>query len=714
MSSLTNILGRVRESNPELAEDLEKEIMPLLNRLPFGLNFERHTPERVHLPDRKIRRGDKVVFRAPRGESNKNLDPRIWTVEHLEGRGEERIANLIEHGPVPPQAMTTRLTKDLIVVAEFRDPVYPGLRSTGKVERGGDRPFHTVINGENFYALETLLFAYEGKVDCIYIDPPYNTRDKDWKYNNDYVDSDDAYKHSKWLAMMERRLKLAKRLLNPEDSALIVTIDEKEYLRLGMLLEQIFPGCKIQMVTSVISSKGVIRDREFSRVEEYIFIVLLGTASIAPWNQNMLDAKTGKEKDGKTVDWLGLRRREPSSIRGARPNQFFPVYVNVLDGSFHSIGEPIKDGIDRNSIPPPKGAIAIWPLTPKGKEMLWGLTPESLRKLMKEGFARTRNWNPKKKTVAVQYLPEGTVAKIQLGEEIRTLGYDEDGAIQAIYQVSGKAMIPKRVWNQPSHNAEMGGTNMLTALIPDRSFPYPKSLYAVEDTLRFFVAGKPNALIVDFFSGSGTTAHAVMRLNKQNGGRRRSICITNNEVSAKEEALYTENGLRQGDHEWEHYGICEYITKPRIHAAITGKTHTGKAIEGNYKFIDIFPLADGFEENAEFFDLTYEDPERVRHDLSFSAIAPLLWMRAGSEGRRIHVPTTSFDVTDRYGVLFNLDASRAFVKAVREAPDLRVAYIVTDDQPQYQMVADELPHSVEPVRLYESYLTTFRINTGRD
>jgi adenine-specific DNA-methyltransferase len=93
--------------------------------------------------------------------------------------------------------------EDLVVVAEVRDPIYPGLVSTGKVERGGNKPFHTVINAENFHALETPLFTHRGKVDAIYIDPPYNTGAKDWKYN-DYVEGDDHYRHSKWLAMMRK------------------------------------------------------------------------------------------------------------------------------------------------------------------------------------------------------------------------------------------------------------------------------------------------------------------------------------------------------------------------------------------------------------------------------------------------------------------------------------------------------------------------------
>ena len=107
-------------------------------------------------------------------------------------------------------------------------------------------------------------------MDCIYIDPPYNTGAKDWKYNNDYVDGNDAYRHSKWLSFMQRRLQLAKKLLNPADSVLIVTIDEKEYLHLGCLLEEMFPEARMQMITSVISRNGTSRENEFSRVEEYI------------------------------------------------------------------------------------------------------------------------------------------------------------------------------------------------------------------------------------------------------------------------------------------------------------------------------------------------------------------------------------------------------------------------------------------------------------
>ena len=302
MSRLTELISRVERKDPELAGELAAQVKTLTNRREFGLNFERHIPESVELPGRKVQRGDKVRFRPPSGTGGQVVDERLWIVSRLGKVDGVRTAHLIEYNAGREPASTTRAVGDLIVVAEFRDPIYPGLRSTAKVERGGVKPFHAVINAENYHALEALQFAYEGKVDCIYIDPPYNTRDKDWKYNNDYVDSDDAYRHSKWLAMMERRLKVAKGLLNPADSVLIVTIDEREYLRLGLLLEQVFQEGRIEMVTSVISAKGVIRQGRFSRVEEFIFFVTLGAAAVHPWNQNMLDDDYESGSAGELVE----------------------------------------------------------------------------------------------------------------------------------------------------------------------------------------------------------------------------------------------------------------------------------------------------------------------------------------------------------------------------------------------------------------------------
>ena len=160
--------------------------------------------------------------------------------------------------------------------------------------------------------------------------------------------------------------------------------------------------------------------------------------------------------------------------------------------------------------------------------------------------------------------------------------------------------------------------------------------------------------------------------------------------------------------------ICDYITKPRIAAAVTGKTPDGKDVDGDYKFTDEFPIAEGFEESAEFFTLTYETPVAVSHNRAFERIAPLLWMRAGSEGRRIQkLPAQGWEVANTYGLLIDLDKAAAFCKAIEAKGKIRIAYIVTDDERRFQSVVRRLPETIEPVRLYESYLINFRFSMGR-
>lgn len=710
MSRLTDLIAQAKSSDAQLGADLEREFRVLSSRLPFGLNFERHRPEAVELPQRPVRKGDKVRVLPERGSTAKG-DHRLWQVARIVRTGQGKVAQLEPLDGLDRKTRTVALG-DLNVVAEFRDTIYPGLVSTGRVERGGDKPCHTVINGENYHVLKALTYTHRGKVDAIYIDPPYNTGAKDWKYNNDYVEGDDLYRHSKWLAMMERRLLLAKELLNPADSVLVVTIDEKEYLRLGLLLEQSFPEASIEMVTTVISAKGVARFGQFSRVEEFIYFVRVGASVVELGEHNMLDdSRSASAQIGRAVDWLGLRRREPTARRGARPNQFYPIFVNVRSGHIHSIGKAIADDVDRTLVVAPKGTFAVWPLRPNGDEGLWGITPETATRYLQSGFIRARNHKPELGQAAIHYLPSGTVDAIQ-DDQIEITGRDPDGAVQAVYR-DRKGVIPKRVWNVPAHNAETGGSLVLNKLIPGRRFPFPKSLFAVEDSLRFFIAAKPEAIILDFFSGSGTTAHAVMRLNRQDAGRRQCICVTNNEVAADEQRTLHEKGLRPGDPEWEQWGICDYITKPRVAAAITGETPDGEPIQGDYKFTDEFPMAAGFEENAEFFTLTYETPVSVSHHAAFARIAPMLWLRAGSRGRRIErLPAAGWAVVDAYGLLVDVDNAAQFYAAVAKATGLRIAYIVTDDERRFQAITRHLPAHVEPVRLYESYLSNFSFANG--
>lgn len=703
-----------RVDDAGLRSELGAQIDRLRRRREFGLVFESHLPERVRLPDHPIRRGSKVVRRdAPVRETPKQVLSVSGgnAVLEMDGGSEEIGCD------------------QLVVVAEFGEPIYPGFRRVGTIDQGGDKPSQVVIKGENYHSLEALRFSHAGKVDCIYIDPPYNNRSKDWKYNNDYVDKEDVLKHSKWLAMMHRRLMLAQQLLNPDGSALIITIDENEVHHLGILLEQTFPTADVQMVTSVISAKGAVRPGKFARVEEHIFFVTQGSMRIARWSTTMLEGSPNSASEGsdatedespvepEPIEWLGLRRREPSSVRGARPNQFYAIFVHAESGHLHSVGNPIDDDVDRESVEIPRGTVALWPLRPDGTEMLWGLTPDALRDIWSQGFARVSNWQAVKQTGTVKYLPSGTIAMIRNGL-IEVTGRAKDGSVEGFYVPQVEKGVPaKRVWAMSSHNAETGGTNILSKLIPGRRFDYPKSLYAVEDTLRFVVGERPDAVILDFFAGSGTTAHAVARLNRQDGGQRQSLLVTNNEVSAAEADELARAGHRQGDPEWERLGIFEYITRPRLEAAITGRTFEGESVKGHYKFIDEFPMGEGFEENVQFLELKYLDVEEVELDLAFEAMAPLLWLRAGGAGPIIdrRCDDTSlpkvFDLTSRYGILFNPDCWRAFVQKLPDT--VTMTFVVTDSPSVFASVAAELPSSVEVVRLYENYLSSFVINRGR-
>jgi adenine-specific DNA-methyltransferase len=703
-SELDVLLDKVQDL--ALRTDLRSQIDRLKQKRSFGLVFEQHIPERVRLPQHPIRVGSQVVRRD-------NDDSPTFEVAVIDGgiatllqvrdadgayvqRGEHSIGGL-ELAPLD----------SLVVISDFGEPVLPGFRHLGSVERGGDKPYHVVIKGENHHALEALRFTHAGKVDCIYIDPPYNSGARDWKYDNDYVDANDAYRHSKWLAFMERRLKLARELLNPDDSVLIVTIDEKEYLRLGLLLGQTFAGARIQMVSITINPKGSIRASDFSRVDEFAFFVFVGSASVPAVQPG---------GDAIEVRWPYLRRSDVASARGTKkggPRQFYPIYVSRASGRIEALGTPLTPDDDLASTPAVPGCDAVFPIADDGRHMNWGLTAPSLKMALDGGYVRVSPGH-EHQPFTIAYLTAPSIAKIKNGT-YQIKGTRADGS-NIVVIPGGKPYRPTTVWRETSHDAGAYGTTLLGEFLPGREFPFPKSLYAVEDTIRFFVKDKPDAVVLDFFAGSGTTAHAVMRLNHQDGGRRQCILVTNNEVSVDEAKELRNRRLRPGDTEWEALGIFEHITRPRVTAAITGKTPDGEPIAGDYKFTDESPMADGFEENVAFLELRYLGADDIDLGHAFDDIAPLLWLRAGGQGpiaQRVDGAGAPLPYvwTDRYGVLFDEDRWRSFVSARPETAT--VAFIVTYSPTVFAGIAAELPTAMDTVRLYDTYLSMFLPTRGR-
>jgi adenine-specific DNA-methyltransferase len=509
---------------------------------------------------------------------------------------------------------------------------------------------------------------------------------------------------------MKRRLLLAKQLLNPADSVLIVTIDEKECLRLGLLLEQIFDGCSIQMVSTLINPASVARAGSFGRSDEYIFFVLIGAASPqrVRLSREWVSAR-GRTHKGQ-LRWDLLRRSGPQSARKDRPGSFFPIYVDPDGPKVVKVGEVVPEG---EAVPkPPKGCVAVLPIRQNNSEGRWQWTPKKVRTGITEG--RVRITGSAKDGFVVSILKDGEYKKIKAGEYSVT-GHRPDGSVIVADSDSDEVLaVPSSQWRISSHDATQYGSRLLADLVPGRKFPFPKSLYAVEDALRFFVQNKPEALILDFFGGSGTTAHAVARLNKQDDGRRRSITVTNNEVSAEEAEALRQRGLRPGDAEWEALGIFEHITLPRITAAFTGNTPDGTPISGNYKFTDEFPMADGLRENVEFFRIDYLDADEVDLGGQFDAILPSLWLSAGAKGSRKGVSQTGSYVIPKdspYAVLFHEKGFRKLRQELTSRPDVTHVWIVTDSEDAFAEMRSTLPSNLDISMLYRDYLKNFRVNT---
>lgn len=590
MAAINDLISQIQDET--LRNRIQEEVSKMAKQKKFGLVFEEHMPESTPLYDMPIKSGCNVMRR------DSKVDKSIYVVLKVEGDTAVCVK------PEQKDEAVTFELKDIVRVAEFGESIYPYLKPLDSVCNAPDSDlWHTLIEADNYHALQLLEYLYAGKVDCIYIDPPYNTGAKDWKYNNDYVDGNDAYRHSKWLSFMERRLKLAKKLLNPADSVLIVTIDEKEYLHLGCLLEEMFPEAKMQMVSITINPSGAKRDNLFSRSDEYAYVILLGNACVV---------HPEGDGDEREVRWWYLRRTDYSSRRGTVKGgvaQFYPIYVDEKTMRIVCTGTPLTPEQSRFDVPSIDGAIPVFPIREDGVEMNWGLTSDTLMKLNEQGVVRVSKGNENQPYV-FRYLSANYVQKIKSGRWA-IQGIREDNT-KIIVETGGKITRATTVWQNKLYDAGQYGTSLLKDFIGNGRFTFPKSLYAVHDTIRFFVANKPNALIVDFFAGSGTTMHAVNLLNAEDGGHRRCIMVTNNEVSADEAKMLKDKGYQPGDAEWEKLGIAHYVTWPRTVCSIEGHDVNGNPLKGDYLGSEPpMHMADGFKANAAFFKLGFLDPTAV-------------------------------------------------------------------------------------------------------
>lgn len=404
--------------------------------------------------------------------------------------------------------------------AEGKLPVLKEVK-TKEIKSDPDKPTHILIEGDNYHSLSVLAYTHEKAIDVIYIDPPYNTGAKDWKYNNNYVDRNDQWRHSKYISMMHKRLLLAKRLLK-YNGILMVAIDDHEIHNLRHVLNDIMGENNfIASICIEVNPAGQnIRDNSPAISHDYCLIYArnIDKAIIIPRALTEDEAKTFKEKDDNGhFLWDNLRRRGGNSTPKDRPGQWFPLYVNKTIGKIS-----LRNFSD---------AIEIWPIDPKGIKRIWRVNPEGFLREYEEGNIAVIEKAKRIEVVKKSYLPEGR--------------------------------FPKTLWKDGKYSATSYGTKLLIDILCKNIFNYPKSLYLVQDCLRYW--SKPDSVVLDFFAGSGTTGHAVLDLNKLDGGNRQFILCTNNEND-----------------------ICTDVCFPRIEKVIKGYKNSKnveiKGLGGNLKY----------------------------------------------------------------------------------------------------------------------------------
>ena len=372
--------------------------------------------------------------------------------------------------------------------------------------------YNFLLEGDNLHSLRLLEKTHRGQIDLIYIDPPYNTGNKDFVYQDDKIGRDDGYRHSKWLSFLSARLEIAQRLLS-DSGAIFISIDDNEIANLRLLCDQVFGEENfVNQITLLCNPKGRSQDKYFATCHEYLLVyskrpLPAGSFSIDKSNER-IEQDYSKEDEGGKYRLLELRNTHREFDRSNRPNLFYPIYV-CPDEPTGSTVSLVQD--DDHSLP-------VYPMWPDGHEGCWTWGQPLVQKDMHllVGQRKGRNWKIYRKAYAVT---GGAVAK------------------QKMFSI----------WREPEYYTEKGQVEFGKIFLGSskNDFPQPKAVEYIKAIIR--TMQNHNGLVLDFFAGSGTTGQALLELNREDGGNRRFILCTNNEAN-----------------------ICENITYPRLKTVITG------------------------------------------------------------------------------------------------------------------------------------------------
>lgn len=424
-------------------------------------------------------------------------------ITQLDGLTNEEKASLVEllrsqkkYGLVwedKPEEIETRLVDELPVLTEVTERAI--------VSDAPDAPNHILIEGDNLEALTALAYTHEGKIDVIYIDPPYNTGNKDFVYNDSFVDREDGYRHSKWLSFMNKRLQIAKSLLS-SGGVIFISIDDNEQAQLKLLCDEIFGGENFIAQVVVASNSAKNNAKFISVTHEYLFCY-------------------AKDKETLPTNWAVLKNNI---------NQFNKIAKKLLNSSLtpeEIHGEllaltkyPKFYEFDHYTYVDKRGPFRASDLTAPGSTAKYDIIHPKTKKACKTG---TRGWGYSEK--AIDDLIEKDY--IYFGEDETVMPQLKN------YLSENEISLPKSIvfFDSQASTKWMKSQNL--------DFPFPKAL----DYIKYIGSMYPNSntTFLDFFAGSGTTLHATMQLNAEDGGHRKCILVTNNENNICEKVTYERN-----------------------------------------------------------------------------------------------------------------------------------------------------------------------------
>lgn len=398
-------------------------------------------------------------------------------------------------------------------------PVFTEVKEKEIVGDSDSDECNFLLEGDNLHSLKLLEKTHKGKIDVIYIDPPYNTGNKDFIYDDCFVDKQDGYSHSKWISFMEKRLKIANELLK-SSGVIFISIDDNEQANLRLLCDEVFG--EENFIADVIwnSRKSVSNDAVVSLNHNYTFVYTHNITAFAQKKHLFKLANSGEGFGNPDNDLRGAWKADPFDSPGIRPNLTY-VITNPNTGKEYL---------------PPKG----------------------------------RCWRTGEK----EYLDYLADNRIVFGKT----GKGKPQLKRFLSDAQNKGMTPKSLWDDCGTATD--GTKELQNIFGEKIFDTPKPTLFIKKIIG--LAGDKNALILDFFAGSGTTGQAVVDLNKEDGGNRHFILCTNDDSS-----------------------ICSNVTYPRLKTVITGKREDGST------------YSDGLPANLKYYktDFVAKDSEEIYDDL---------------------------------------------------------------------------------------------------